>query len=116
MLGVMGAALLARPNRAWLLVGVLGGFSVYLFATVGLLLFLLLLAMAVTATMRRQAPGAWAAYLCGAGIMVLPIALAITVGSPLLGGLLVAGCAAALTLGVAGLALRGALRAGARWR
>jgi hypothetical protein len=106
MLAVMGAALLARPNRGWLLVGVLGGFFVYGFATVGLLLVLLLLAMAVTASLRGQAPGAWAAYLCGAGIMVLPIALAITVGSPLVGGLLVAGCAGVVGLGVAGLGLR----------
>jgi hypothetical protein len=116
MLGVMGATLLARPNRAWLLVGVLGGFSVYLFATVGLLLVVLLLAMAVTASIRKQPPGAWAAYLCGAGIMVVPIALAITVCSPLLGGLLVAGCAGALALRAAGLGLRGALRARARER
>ena len=106
----MVAALLVRPSRTWGLVGILGGFSVYLFPTVGVLLVVLLLAMAVTASLRRQAPGAWAAYLCGAGIMVLPIVLAIAVGLPLVGGLLVAGCAGALTLGVAGLALRGDLR------
>jgi hypothetical protein len=116
MLAVMGAAPLARPNRAWLLIGVLGGFSVYLFPTVGVLLVVLLLAMAVTASIRKQAPGAWAAYLCGAGIMLLPIALAITVGSPLVGGLLVAGWAAAVVLGVAGLGLRGDLRARTRGR
>lgn len=111
----MGAALLARPNRAWLLVGVLGGFSLYLFP-VGLLLVLLLLAMAVTASIRKQAPGAWAAYLCGVCAMLLPFAVAVTVASPLVGGLLVAACAAALALGVAGLALRADLRAGARGR
>jgi hydrogenase-4 membrane subunit HyfE len=116
MLGVMGATLLARPNRAWLLVGVLGGFSVYLFP-VGLLLVPLLLAMAVTASIRKQAPAAWVAYLCGAGIVVLPIALAVTaVVSPLVGGLLVAACAAALALGVAGLGLRHDLRVRARGR
>jgi hypothetical protein len=116
MLAVMGAVLLARPNRTWLLVGVLGGFSVYLFPTVGLLLVLLLLVMALTASIRKQAPGAWAAYLCGVCAILLPFAIAVTVVSPLVGGLLVAGCAAALTLGVAGLALRGDLRVRARGR
>jgi hypothetical protein len=116
MLGVMGAVLLARPSRTWLLVGVLGGFSLYLFPSVGLLLVALLLAMAVTASIRKQAPGAWVACLCGVCAMLLPCAIAVTVAAPLLGGLLVAGCAAALTLGVAGLALRADLRAGARGR
>lgn len=85
-------------------------------STVGLLLVLLLLAMAVTASLRKQAPGAWAAYLCGVCAILLPFAIAVTVVSPLVGGLLVAGCAAALTLGVAGLALRGDLRVRARGR
>jgi hypothetical protein len=115
MLGVMGAALLARPTRAWLLVGVLGGFSVYLFP-VGLLLVPLLLAMAVTASIRKQAPAAWVAYLCGVCAMLLPFAAAVTVASPLVGGLLVAACAAALALGVAGLGLRHDLRVRARGR
>jgi hypothetical protein len=116
MLALMGGALLARPNRAWLLLGVLAGFSLYLVAMVGLLLVVLLLAMAVTASLRKQAPGAWAAYLCGVCAILLPFAIAVIVASPLVGGLLVAGCAAALTLGVAGLALRADLRSGTRGR
>ncbi|MGA3184686.1 MAG: hypothetical protein ABSE52_08840 [Candidatus Dormibacteria bacterium] len=93
-------------TEMWLLVGLVGGFVVYIFPTVGLLLAMLLLAMAVSASMRGRPRAAWAACLCGICAVLLPFAIAVTLASPLLGGLLVALCAGAVVLGIAGLRVR----------
>jgi hypothetical protein len=102
----MTPGFMARPIRTWLLFGVFAGFAVYALVPVGLPLAVLLLAVAIVASVRKRAPGAWVAYLCGLGMMAVPIALALAVVSQTAGALLILGVAAVLALGVAALGLR----------
>jgi len=97
----------ARPPQTWFLIGLLVGLVTYalLGPTLGLILAVLVLVPAVVASRGARSGGAWAAYLCGVGVMAVPIAIAVTVASPMAGALLVVGCAAVLALGVAGLGL-----------
>jgi len=97
---------LAAPQRGWLLTGVLGGLCAFALAPVGVPLAILLLALAVTASVTGRARRAWAAYLAGLGLMLLVVSIAIALASPLAGALLVAGSAAGLALGTGALGFR----------
>lgn len=95
----------APPARWWVLVGLLVGVPLLLWPTVGLLLGVVLLGLAIVASIRTAARRAWAEYLCGLGIVLLLLAVAVTVNSPSLWDIVVVGCPA-LALAVAVLGLR----------
>ena len=97
---------LAAPQRGWLLAGVLGGLCAFALAPVGIPLAMVLLALAVTASVSGRARRAWVAYLAGLAIMLLVVFVAIALASPLAGALLVAGTAAVLALGTGAVSLR----------
>jgi hypothetical protein len=100
----MTVGISARPARRWLLVGLLVSVPLLLWPTAGLLLGVVLLGLAIAASIRTPAGRAWAEYLCGFGIVVLLFTIAVTVNSPSLWALVVVACPA-LALVVAALGL-----------
>jgi uncharacterized membrane protein len=87
------------------LVGLLASVPLLLWPTAALMLAVVLLGLAIVASVRTAARRAWAEYLCGLSMVVLLFATAVIVSSPSLWAVVVVGCPA-LALVVAVLALR----------
>lgn len=88
-----------------MLAGLLVVAPLLLWPTVGVLLGVVLLGLAIATSIRTPARRAWAEYLCGFSIALLLIAVLVTLNSPSLWDIVVVGCPA-LALAIAVLGLR----------